>query len=67
MWIFNATKIFSLIFYSVELPLLYWSTHLWLQVLLNHVSSEESKFVKCDGCIFELTSFVDTPQVVCVE
>ena len=63
--VFNATKIFSPISYPMELPLLYRNAQLWLQILLNHFSVEESGLVNRDGCIFELKSFVDTLQVAC--
>ena len=65
MRVFNATKIFNPISYSMELPLLYRNAQLWLQILLNHFSVEGSGLVNCDGCIFELKSFVGTLQVAC--
>jgi hypothetical protein len=57
MRVFNATKIFSLISYPMELPLLYRNAHLWLQVLLNHFCLGGCKLVNHDGCIYELKSF----------
>jgi hypothetical protein len=65
MRVFNATKIFSLISYRMELPLLYRNAHLWLQVLLNHFCLGGCILVNHDGCISELKSFVDTLQVAC--
>jgi hypothetical protein len=62
---FNATKNFSPISYPMELPLLYWNAHLWLQGLLNHSSLGGCILVEPDGCIYELKSFVDTLQVAC--
>jgi hypothetical protein len=36
IWIFNATKVFSPISYSIHPPLLYSNAQLWLQILLYH-------------------------------
>jgi hypothetical protein len=65
MRVFNATKIFSSISYPMELPILYQSAHLWLQVLLNHFCLRGCILVNHDGCIYELKSSVDTLQVAC--
>ena len=64
MQISHATKKFSPIFYFMELPHLYQNAQFWLQILLHHFCSQGSGLADCDGCIFELKSFVDTLQVV---
>ena len=60
MQVFNATKNFSPISYSMELPLLYRNAQLWLQVLLNHFNVQRFGLVNHYGCISELKSSVDT-------
>ena len=67
MRVFNDTKVFGPIFYSMQLPFLYRNVQLWLQILLHHFCSEGFELLDCDGCIFELKIFVDTLQIACLE
>ena len=60
MQVFNATKVFSSISYSMELPLLYQNAQLWLQILLHNFCSKGFELIDRDECIFELKIIVDT-------